>query len=168
MPRSEQLCVRSLVGQRIRAEFPGLEQETTGLYWPIRGEIDLRRLATELAEAGGRVALPVITLRGEPLAFARWRPGMRLVRGVWDIPVPPEPEWIRPTLLVIPVLGFDPAAYRLGYGGGYYDHTLAAMEPRPGTIGVGYEFGRLETIFPQAHDVPLDAIVTESSLIRKA
>jgi 5,10-methenyltetrahydrofolate synthetase len=68
--------------------------------------------------------------------------------------------------LIVPLLGFDAAGYRLGYGGGYYDRTLATLTPRPLTVGVGYELGRLETIHPQAHDIPLDAIVTEAGTIR--
>jgi 5-formyltetrahydrofolate cyclo-ligase len=70
--------------------------------------------------------------------------------------------------LIVPLLGFDAAGYRLGYGGGYYDRTLAAMAPRPLSIGVGYELGRLDTIHPQAHDIPLDAIVTENGSHRRS
>jgi len=167
LSHSERVHVRSVVSDRIRGAFPELCGERIGFYWPIRGEIDLRPLAAELAEEGAEMCLPVITGRSEPLVFARWRPGMRMVRGTWNIPVPAEPEWLRPTVFLIPVLGFDPEAYRLGYGGGYYDRTLSVMDPKPRSIGIGYHFGRLETIFPQPHDVPLDAVVTESDLIRK-
>ena len=166
VPEAEQHRVSALVGSRIRTEFPELDREIIGFYWPIRGEIDLRPLVTELSGAGSRAALPVITGRNEPLAFAEWTPEARMVRGTWNIPVPSESEWIQPTVLLIPVLGFDQAGYRLGYGGGYYDRTLALMKPGPVTIGVGYESGRLESIFPQAHDLPLDAVVTESSFVR--
>jgi hypothetical protein len=69
-------------------------------------------------------------------------------------------------LLFVPCVGYGPGGYRLGYGGGYYDRTLAAMEPRPMAIGVGYELGRLSTIHPQPHDMPLDAIVTEAGVER--
>ena len=71
---------------------------------------------------------------------------------------------VHPTNLLVPLVGFDTAAYRLGHGGGYYDRTLANLNPRPLTVGVGYEFGRLETIYPQPHDIPMDAIVTENGV----
>ena len=71
-----------------------------------------------------------------------------------------------PTILIVPLLGFDDAGFRLGYGGGYYDRTLAAMQPRPFTVGVGYELGRLPTIYPQPHDIPMDVIVTEAGMTR--
>ena len=69
-------------------------------------------------------------------------------------------------LVLVPGLAFDRRGRRLGYGGGYYDRTLAALRPKPVTIGVGYEHGRLPTIYPQWHDVPLDAIVTEKGFSR--
>jgi 5-formyltetrahydrofolate cyclo-ligase len=85
---------------------------------------------------------------------------------VWDIPIPIERQAVRPTALLVPLVGFDRQGYRLGYGGGYYDRTLAAMDPKPLIIGIGYEIGRLETIHPQPHDVPMDAIVTEAGVAR--
>src|SRR5690606_21931832 len=91
---------------------------------------------------------------------------MKLGRGIWNIPIPAEREPVRPTALLVPVVGFDAAGYRLGYGGGYYDRTLALLEPRPLTIGVGYAGARLDTIHPQPHDIPLDAIVTEAGVVR--
>jgi hypothetical protein len=86
---------------------------------------------------------------------------MKLKRGIWGIPIPAERRIVQPTALLVPLIGFDKAGYRLGYGGGYYDRTLAVMIPKPLTIGVGYALGRLETIHPQPHDIPMDAIVTE-------
>ena len=91
---------------------------------------------------------------------------MKLERGIWNIPVPHEKNPVSPGTLLVPLLGFDAAGYRLGHGGGYYDRTLASVTERPLTIGVGYEFGRLETIYPQAHDIPMDAVVTESGVER--
>jgi 5-formyltetrahydrofolate cyclo-ligase len=73
---------------------------------------------------------------------------------------------VRPTALLVPLVGFDRRGYRLGYGGGYYDRTLAAMGPKPFTIGIGYEIGCLETIHPQPHDIPMHAIVTGAGLVR--
>jgi 5-formyltetrahydrofolate cyclo-ligase len=92
---------------------------------------------------------------------------MRMRPGIWDIPVPDEGDWVRPEVLLVPLLGFDLRGYRLGYGGGYYDRTLAAAMPSPPlAIGVGFEIGRLETIHPRPHDVPMDLIVTERQVFR--
>jgi 5-formyltetrahydrofolate cyclo-ligase len=140
---------------------------SVGFYWPFRGEYDPRPLARLLHGRGVRLALPVLVERAKPLAFRAWWPGMRMRPGVWDIPVPDEGDWVRPEALLVPLLGFDPQGYRLGYGGGYYDRTLAAATPSPPlTIGIGFEIARLETIHPQPHDVPMDLIVTERQAFR--
>jgi 5-formyltetrahydrofolate cyclo-ligase len=151
--------LRDLVGAR----FPQLRQACIGLYWPFTGEPDMLPLVTDLMAHGATAALPVVVGKNQPVEFWAWRPGMKLDSGVWDIPIPAERAPVRPTALLVPLLGFDGAGYRLGYGGGYYDRTLAAMDPKPLTIGVGYELGRLQTIYPQPHDIPLDAIVTEAA-----
>jgi 5-formyltetrahydrofolate cyclo-ligase len=133
-------------------------------YWPFRGEVDPLPLMRRHVEAGGRAALPVVVRRNAPVEFWEWTPATRMVPGVWDIPVPAERHPLAPALVLVPLLGFDDAGYRLGNGGGYYDRTLAALDPCPPTIGVGCALGRLETIQPQPHDVPLDAVVTEAGL----
>jgi 5-formyltetrahydrofolate cyclo-ligase len=140
--------------------------ESIGLYWPIRGEIDCRDIARAHVERGGIVALPVVVERGAPVEFWRWRPGTRMSRGLWDIPIPAERDLVHPDALIVPLIGFDSACYRLGYGGGYYDRTLAAAAKRPFCVGLGYNSGALSTIYPQTHDIPLDAIVSDRILIR--
>src|SRR5262249_39242937 len=147
-------------------QFPELRFARVGFYWPIQGEIDLRRLIADLIALGAEACLPVVVEKQRPLEFWAWRPGMKLKRGTWNISIPIERRLIRPTALLAPLVGFDAAGYRLGYGSGYYDRTLSTMEPKPLTIGIGYEFGRLGTIYPQPHDVPLDAIVTEAGWTR--
>jgi 5-formyltetrahydrofolate cyclo-ligase len=132
-----------------------------GLYWPIRGEIDLREFARRHLEAGGVVGLPVVVADAAPVEFWRWRPGVALKLGRWNIPVPPERDLVQPNLLVVPLVGFDAACYRLGYGGGFYDRTLAAAKPRPHTIGIAMADAELDSIYPQPHDIPMDVIVTE-------
>jgi 5-formyltetrahydrofolate cyclo-ligase len=132
-----------------------------GLYWPIRGEIDLREFARQHVEAGGTVGLPVVVRDAAPVEFWRWRPGVALKRGHWNIPVPPERDLVSPAVLVVPLVGFDSRRYRLGYGGGFYDRTLAAATPRPHTIGIAFADAELPTIYPQPHDIPMDVIVTE-------
>lgn len=163
LSRAERETVRTQAGARLTQAFPGLSNAVIGFYWPIKGEIDFRPLVEDLIAAGARAALPVIEREQAPLAFRAWTPGMKMGHGVWNIPIPAESAPVAPTVLLVPLLGFDAAGYRLGYGGGYYDRTLATMIPKPATIGVGYGFGRLDTIHPQPHDIPLDAIVTEDS-----
>jgi 5,10-methenyltetrahydrofolate synthetase len=134
-------------------------------YWPIRGEPDLRPLLSRLSEAGVTVALPVVETRAAPLVFRRWTPRMRMERGHWNIPVPPaEAERLVPDVVIAPCLGWDGGSFRLGWGGGYFDRTLAALLPRPVAIGVGLAAARLPTIYPQPHDIPMDAIVTEEGI----
>jgi len=131
-----------------------------GIYWPIRGEIDLRELARRHVAAGGVVGLPVVVQKAAPVEFWRWQQGVALKKGLWNIPIPPERQVVEPSLLVVPLVGFDRALYRLGYGGGFYDRTLAAARPRPRTIGVALADAELPTIYPQPHDIPMDVILT--------
>lgn len=144
---------------------PGM---VVGFYWPIRGEYDARKLVASLLDRGARAALPVIVTRNSPLVFRDWHPASRMENGFWDIPVPAEGDPVIPTSLLVPLVGFDRMGYRLGYGGGYYDRTLASLPAKPLAIGVGYELARLETIYPQPHDIPMDAIVTEGRVLRGA
>lgn len=144
-----------------------LEGRTVSVYWPFRGEPDVRPFMETVCARKGRLALPAVVERAEPLVFRRWEPGGPLEEGVWGIPVPPaSAEPVVPDLIVVPVVGFDDACYRLGYGGGYYDRTLAALPARPRFVGVGYTLARLPTIHPQPHDVPLDLVVTEAEVMR--
>jgi len=165
LSRSERTRCEAAVIELLQ-QVPELAEGSVGFYWPFRGELDLRPLAQSLHLSGVRLSLPVVVEKSEPLEFWRWQPGAKLVPGVWRIPVPAERVPESPTILIVPLLGFDDAGFRLGYGGGYYDRTLAAMQPRPFTVGVGYELGRLPTIYPQPHDIPMDVIVTEAGMTR--
>lgn len=136
-----------------------------GFYWPLNGEIDLRPLIRDLLSRGAKAALPVIINKDQPLEFWEWDPNKTLYnRGLWSIPAPKVRKHVRLSVLLIPLLGFDGHGHRLGHDNGYYDRTLATIRPKPLTIGIGYEFGRLDTVHPQPHDVPLDAIVTETGV----
>ena len=167
IPQDERRRLQPLILDLVERHFPELANALVGFYWPFRGEIGAHALIHRLAERGARAALPVVVGKGEPLEFWAWRPGAPLRRGVWDIPIPAERQVVQPTALLVPLVGFDRRGYRLGYGGGYYDRTLAAMDPRPLAIGIGYEIGSLETIHPQPHDIPMDAIVTEAGRMRR-
>src|SRR6185369_4010398 len=131
-------------------------------YWPFRGEPNLRPLMRRMVAAGKVVGLPVVLQQRQPLEFRPWTPGCEMELGVWNIPIPDTKERVTPRLLLAPVVGFDPRSYRLGYGGGYFDRTLAALGGARTVIGVGYDFQAIETIHPLAHDIPMDRIVTES------
>jgi 5-formyltetrahydrofolate cyclo-ligase len=137
-----------------------------GFYWPIRGELDLRPIARRHIDAGGAAALPVVVAKNAPVEFWQWEPGAPMQRGFWNIPVPAERRVVAPDALLIPLVGYDAAGYRLGYGGGYYDRTLAALSPRPFCIGVAYDRSQLETIHPQPHDIPMSLIVTEQRALQ--
>jgi 5-formyltetrahydrofolate cyclo-ligase len=156
---------RERLAARIREHVIALLGEewpaTLGLYWPINAELDMVPIARLQLARGGRVGLPVVVEKAAPVEFWNWRQGLRLVRGAWDIPVPKVREVVVPDLCIVPLVGFDRARYRLGYGGGYYDRTLAAASPRPRTIAIGLSSARLDTIHPQPHDIRMDVVVTE-------
>jgi 5-formyltetrahydrofolate cyclo-ligase len=152
-------------GERIDAALHVLLLEQPGIlgvYWPFRAEFDPRPVIDWAIAAGRTVALPVVVDKKGPLEYRTWRPGEPLVDGVWNIPVPEKREIVTPAVVLAPLVGFDRACYRLGYGGGYFDRTLAALSPRPFAIGVGFELQQIETIYPQPFDVPMDVIVTEA------
>jgi 5,10-methenyltetrahydrofolate synthetase len=149
----------------LEERFGSLEGRVFSGYWPIKGEPDLRPVLTTLHRAGVHVALPLVEVKAAPLVFRRWTPETRMVRGDWNIPVPPtEAEVLLPEVSLAPVMGWTEGAFRLGYGGGYFDRTLAALTPRPFTIGIGLQSARLATIYPQPHDIALDVILTEDGL----
>ena len=132
--------------------------------WPYRGEFDPRFAIRRWRESGAIAALPEVAGKGQPLQFRKWWPGAPMRAGVYDIPVPDGTELVLPDLAIVPMNGFDRGGYRLGYGGGFFDRTLAAYERRVIAVGVSYEALRLDTIFPQSHDIPMDFVVTEAGV----
>jgi 5-formyltetrahydrofolate cyclo-ligase len=135
-----------------------------GFCWPYKGEFDARFAVRRWREQGALAALPEVTAPKTPLQFRLWKPGVAMRPGVYDIPVPDGTEIVLPDTAVVPMNGFDTHGYRLGYGGGFFDRTLAALERRSIAIGVSYEMLRLDTIEPQPYDVPMDFIVTENGV----
>jgi 5-formyltetrahydrofolate cyclo-ligase len=134
-----------------------------GAYWPIKGEFDALPALFRWSEADAerRIGLPVMHRDTKQLSFHIWFPGCPMEEDAYGIPKPKDTEAFAPTLLLVPCVGFGPKGTRLGYGGGFYDRTLAALQPRPFTVGVGYSHGFLPWLEPEAHDVPLDAMLTE-------
>nr|WP_152461391.1 5-formyltetrahydrofolate cyclo-ligase [Roseivivax sp. THAF30] len=129
------------------------------VYWPIRGEPDLRPWMHAAHAAGVRLLLPVVVEDHAPLEFRTWSPESRMTRGVWNILVPADGEPGLPDTVIAPLVGVDDDLFRLGNGGGYYDRTLARLEPRPRIIGVGFSGCRLPTIYPMPWDIPMTEVL---------
>jgi 5-formyltetrahydrofolate cyclo-ligase len=159
--------LRRRIDAHLERSFPGLAAATLAFCWPMRGEYDARPLADRLRERGAVTALPVVVAPRRPLVFREWHPGVALAPGPLGIPYPTSSEPVVPTVMLVPLHGWDDAGYRLGHGGGFFDRTLAAITPRPIAIGAGYELGRMPTIRPQAWDIPMDWIVTERGVYRR-
>ncbi|HSF94046.1 MAG TPA: 5-formyltetrahydrofolate cyclo-ligase [Thermohalobaculum sp.] len=135
---------------------------------PIRTEIDVTPLMEALHAAGHRLCVPVIEGQGLPLKFRAWSPDARMVEGAFGALVPASGEWLEPQLLIAPLLAFDLAGWRLGYGGGFYDRTLQGLRARRRTLAVGFAYSaqQVDAVPRETTDQPLDAIVTEQGLIR--
>lgn len=133
-----------------------------GFCWPHRAEPDLRPLVSRWLRhnPAHRAALPEVAGRGQALHFREWTPETPMRSGVYGIEVPEGTSAVQPDVLLVPLNAFDARGYRLGYGGGYFDRTLAAHDYV--AIGVGFELGRVDSVWPQAHDRPMQWIVTEA------
>jgi 5-formyltetrahydrofolate cyclo-ligase len=156
--------------ERLAALLGDVAGESIALYWPVRDEPALEPLPSRWSAAGARLALPVVVAPSTPLRFVAWRPGDPMVEGAYRIPRPAADAPLRPTVVIVPCVGFDARGWRLGYGGGFYDRTLEALSadgaPAPRAIGVAWDEGRLDAFEPLPTDRPLAAIVTPSSTLR--
>lgn len=150
----------------LRVWLVSRDEQSIGAYWPIKGEFDALPALYRWTEADPqrRIGLPVIDRATKQLRFHVWFPGCPMEEDAYGIPKPKDTEVFEPTLLLVPCVGFGPNGTRLGYGGGFYDRTLAALDPRPYTVGVGYGHGYIPWLQPEPHDVPLDAMLTEDGL----
>ncbi len=166
-----------------------------GAYWPIKGEFDplpalyrwqedailnqdlqsktavvpesRTQLATEniAGRSPRKIGLPVVNKLHKTLTFHAWYPGCPMEEDAYGIPKPKDTELIVPTLLFVPCVGYGPGGFRLGYGGGFYDRTLATLQPRPVTVGLGYTHGWLPDMEPESHDIPLDALLNDNGVV---
>jgi 5,10-methenyltetrahydrofolate synthetase len=152
------------ISRTLLAGLPVLQGAKLGIYWPIRSEYDPRFVAHTLRGHGSVIGLPVVVGKARPLIFREWHPGVEMLKGGLDIPYPASTPELTPDACLIPPVGFDAKGYRLGYGAGFFDRTLAALSPRPLAIGVAFDCARMDTIYPQAYDIALDFIVTESGI----
>ncbi len=151
----------------IERSFPGLARCRLAFCWPIKGEYDARHLARTLRERGALTALPVVVAPKTPLKFREWHPGVRREKGPLDIPFPSDSAEVVPNAVLLPMNGWDRQGYRLGYGAGFFDRTLASLPQKPLVIGVSYEAAKLDTIHPQSWDLPMDYVVTERGVYRR-
>jgi 5,10-methenyltetrahydrofolate synthetase len=160
IPADERAAMSTAIAAQLDIIVGDLSGRIVSLYWPFRGEPDLRSWMTSVVARGGTPALPLVVEKAHPLVFRAYRPGDRLEKGVWNIPIPAEGDPVIPDIVIAPLVGVDPKNYRLGYGGGFFDRTLASLPAKPLVIGVGYEMQRIPTIHAQSHDIPMNRIVT--------
>jgi len=137
-----------------------------GAYMALPGEADPHLLLQALVARGCTLAFPRVHAKGEPLVFHHWNRGRELMKGSYGI-AEPAPDWpvARPVILLVPLLAFDKAGHRLGYGGGFYDRAIASLQPVR-TIGVAFAGQEVEPLPHEPHDRALDAVITESGLRR--
>jgi 5,10-methenyltetrahydrofolate synthetase len=160
VPAEERLnCAEEVAGELDRLIGPGPGM-TISLYWPFRGELDLRGWMKSASGKGAAIALPIVEEKAKPLVFRPWTPATEMVRGVWNILQPAGGDSVVPDIVIAPLVGYDPGCFRLGYGGGFFDRTLAALPSPRMVIGVGHPKAAIPTIYPQPHDIPMDVIVT--------
>ncbi|MBE0622443.1 MAG: 5-formyltetrahydrofolate cyclo-ligase [Burkholderiales bacterium] len=159
---------RLAMDRHLQYGFPGLARGVVAFCWPIRNEYDARHLLRRLREQGATAALPVVVAPKAPLIFREWHPGVDMAMGKLDIPYPAAGAELAPDTVLLPMNGFDAQGYRLGYGGGFFDRTLASLHARkPLVLGVSYELAAIDTIHPQPWDIPADYVVTERGVYRR-
>jgi 5-formyltetrahydrofolate cyclo-ligase len=162
-----------LLQQVMRIWLVGRTDTVIGAYWPIKGEFDPLPALHRWKEDGElldepqlrRIGLPVVDKLHQTLKFHAWFPGCPMEEDAYGIPKPKDTEVVVPTLLFVPCVGYGVGGYRLGYGGGFYDRTLAQLQPKPYTVGLGFAQGFLPNLEPEAHDVPLDAVLNELGVV---
>lgn len=164
MPAATLAPWHAAIAGHLEALLAQLAPASIGFTWPYRGEFDALPLMRRwlAADPSRWAALPVVGEKGQPMSFRRWAPDSAMATDRYGIPYPAEGGPVVPELLLIPCNGFDARGYRLGYGAGHYDRTLAALAPTPLAVGVAIEDGRLDDLQPQPHDLPMDWIVTEA------
>lgn len=163
-PEAERKAWNERITEHLIAGFGIPEDTVVGYCWPYQGEFDARHAVRRWREQGAEAALPEVVAPRTPLQFRKWWPAAPMRPGVYDIPVPDGTEIVVPDLAIVPMNAFDERGFRLGYGGAFFDRTLAAHEGRMLAIGVSYEILRLATIYPQPHDIAMDFVVTEAGI----
>lgn len=157
-----QLCARIEIhlATELRQHQPGM----LGFCWPYRAEFDARPLVTALMASGWQACLPVVGNEVGPMQFRHWTQATPMQADRHGIQTPQSGDFVTPSVLLLPFNAMDASGYRLGYGAGYFDRTLAAMNPRPYVIGVGFGLSVVASVYPQAHDIPVDCRITETGI----
>ena len=179
MQHAPSACAQNALLARLQTEvesrlggLSAMRDRVMAVYWPIRGEPSLGALPQRWTQAGVQLALPVVSGRHLPLQWVAWAPGDPMSAGAYGIATPAVQRPVRPVVLLVPCVGFDRRGFRIGYGGGYYDRTLAALAAdgpvRPIAIGVAWDEGWLDDTEPLATDVPMDLVVTPSGVYPNA
>jgi 5,10-methenyltetrahydrofolate synthetase len=166
LPVADRVAAAAAIAAHLDGLLGDVAGKVVSAYWPIRSELDLRPWLLSLTRRGATAVLPVVVEKAAPLRFRSWHAATRMERGFWNIPVPAEGDWRVPDILIAPVVGHDPGGFPLGYGGGYFDRTLAAIGSGAWAIGIGLAAARIATIFPQPHDIAMRAIVTEAGVLK--
>ena len=161
-----QAAARPGVAGRLSEVLAGYAGKPVSGYWPIQTEIDPRPALAEAA-ARGPVGLPVVEGDGVPLSFRLWEPGAEMEIGAFGAAIPAEPRPMVPELVILPMLAFDRAGGRLGYGGGFYDRTLARLREAGSVLAVGFAYAaqEVEAVPLEDTDMRLDMVVTEREVI---
>jgi 5-formyltetrahydrofolate cyclo-ligase len=148
-------------------EHPAL---VIGAYWPIKGEFDALPALFRWTEADPKraIGLPVMDKLTKRLSFQLWYPGCEMEDDAYGIPKPKGTATLNPDLLLVPCVGYGPRGLRLGYGGGFYDRTLAALQPAPHTVGLAYSNGFVPGLVAEPHDVPMRTVLTDEGLAWQA
>ncbi|TFL17910.1 5-formyltetrahydrofolate cyclo-ligase [Jannaschia formosa] len=154
---------RAAAATRLYARLMHLRGRTIAGYLPIGSEVSPVRTMRALSR-DNRICVPVVMAKGAPLRFREWTPGCATEPGVFGVPVPVEGGWRVPDVVIVPMCGFDASGARLGYGGGYYDRTLAGMQEAL-VVGLALEAQRLPQVPRGPHDVPLPFIVTDHGVV---
>ena len=144
--------------------FPVLQQRCVGCYSPFQGEYDPAQVMAYLYACGATLALPEVIGLHQPLRFRKWWPQAPMRKDAYGIAIPHDTEEVIIDAIIIPMIAFDSQGYRLGYGSGFFDRTLAAINPRPLTLGIAFEALHLPTIYPHEHDIAMDYVVTEKTI----
>ncbi len=162
LPERWRRAADAAIADRLAGWLAAQEPGVLALWWPLPGEPDLIPLFDPLMANGWSIALPRVVAGDAPLVFGRWLPGITMIEHRHRVQVPEPFQAVTPSLLVAPCLGFDRRGWRLGYGGGYYDRTLAALEIP--AAGVAYDVCEV-TLEPEPHDRRLEVIFTESQVL---
>ena len=162
-----------LLQRVMRIWLVGRPDAVIGAYWPIKGEFDPLPALHRWKEDGElldepqprRIGLPVVNKEHKTMIFHAWYPGCPMEEDAYGIPKPKDTEVVVPTLLFVACVGYGAGGHRLGYGGGFYDRTLASLDPKPTTVGLGFTQGFLEDFEPEPHDMALDAILNDNGVV---